>query len=52
MLSTIAAANALLTRPFRKRVDVETTALLLALLIVAAGLWHLVLERVELFVPE
>lgn len=48
MLATIARVNATLARPFREVVDVETVALILALLLVAAGGWHLVLERLEL----
>lgn len=38
----------MLLRPFRTKIDVETAALLLVLLLAAAGAWHLVLERVEL----
>jgi uncharacterized membrane protein len=48
MLPTIAQLNAMVLRPFRTQVDIETVALLLALLMVSAGLWHLVLERIEL----
>lgn len=46
--ATIAAVAGTLARPFRQSVDMETTALLLVLLLCAAGAWHLVLERVEL----
>jgi hypothetical protein len=46
--SAIGQVNAMLLRPFRQQVDVETTALLLVLLLCAAGAWHLVLERVEI----
>jgi len=45
---TIAQVNSMLIRPFRQQVDIETLALVLALLLVAAGMWHMVLERVEL----
>jgi len=47
-LATIGQVNAMLLRPFRQRVDIETLVLLLALLLVATGSWHLILERVEL----
>ena len=45
---TLAQINAMVTRPFRMPVDLETVVLLLTLLFVAAGTWHLVLERIEL----
>lgn len=48
MLSSILAANAILTRPFRQQVDVETVVLALALALIATGGWHLVLERIDL----
>jgi hypothetical protein len=48
MLPTVKQLNAMVLRPFRTSVDLETVALLLALLMVAAGAWHLVLERIEL----
>lgn len=40
--------NTLLLRPFRQEVDLETVSLLIVLVLVASGMWHLVLERVEL----
>lgn len=46
--ATVGQVNAMLWRPFRTRVDLETAVLLLALLLVVTGGWHLVLERVEL----
>jgi hypothetical protein len=46
--ATIGQINKMLWRPFRQRVDMETAVLLLALLLVLCGGWHLVLERVEL----
>ena len=48
MLPTIAQLNGMVQRPFRQSVDLVTVALLLALLMTAAGAWHLVLERIEL----
>lgn len=45
---TIGQIASMAVRPFRTEVDLETTALLLALLLVACGGWHLVLERLEL----
>lgn len=48
MLRTIGQVNGMLLRPFREPVDLETAVLLLVLLGLAAGAWHLVLERVEL----
>lgn len=51
MASPVAAVGqicATVRRPFREQIDLETVVLLLALLLVAAGAWHMVLERVEL----
>jgi hypothetical protein len=48
MLPTLAQLNAMVLRPFRQTVDLETVVLLLALLMVAAGTWQLILERIEL----
>jgi uncharacterized membrane protein len=48
MLPTVVQLNAMVLRPFRVRVDIGLIVLLLALLSVAAGAWHLVLDRVEL----
>jgi uncharacterized membrane protein len=48
MLPTLAQLNAMVLRPFRVQVDVGLVVLLLALLFVAAGAWHQVLDRVEL----
>jgi hypothetical protein len=48
MTATLAQINAMVLRPFRQRADLPTVALLLVLLLAAAGAWHLVLERVEL----
>lgn len=48
MLATVLAVNTLLTRPFRQEVDIETVVLTLALVLFAAGAWHLVLETVEI----
>lgn len=47
-LSSVTQLQATLLRPFRQQVDLTTVALLLVLLLAAAGQWHLVLERVEL----
>jgi len=44
----VAQVNAMMLRPFRQRVDLESVVLLLVLLLVITGGWHLVLERVEL----
>lgn len=46
--ATISQVQQMALRPFRQQVDIEMTVLLLALLLVAAGAWHMVLERVEL----
>lgn len=48
MLATIGAVNRAMLRPFREPVDATTVALLMVLLLAAAGAWHIVLERVEL----
>jgi hypothetical protein len=48
---TVQRVNGILLRPFRQRVNLLDAALLLALLLAIAGMWHLVLERLELPVP-
>lgn len=48
MVETIAGINALVLRPFRERVDIEGLVLLLVLATALAGMWHLVIERIEL----
>jgi hypothetical protein len=54
MFATIANANAILLRPFRQRVDVETVALALVFALFAAGAWHITLStlRSDMEVPE
>ncbi len=54
---TVGRVNAMLLRPFRQRVDLVTVALVLVLLLVAGGMWHLVIERIDMpsgadLVPE
>jgi hypothetical protein len=49
--ATVQRVNGILLRPFRQRVNLLDAALLLALLLAIAGMWHLVLERLELPVP-
>jgi uncharacterized membrane protein len=48
MLPTLKQLNGMVLRPFKQPVDLETVLLLLALLLIAAGGWHMVLERIEL----
>ncbi len=48
VFSTAGNVNGMLLRPFRQRVDLTTVTLLMVLLLVIAGQWHLVLERVEI----
>ncbi len=48
MLPTLAQLNAMVLRPFRQPVDLELVLLLLALLLIAAGGWNMVLDRIEL----
>lgn len=47
-LVAIGQVDAMLKRPFRQMVDLELVFLLLAFLLVAAGAWHMVVERLEL----
>lgn len=49
--ATVWRVNALLLRPFAQRVDALDVALVLVLLLAISGMWHLVLERIELPVP-
>lgn len=46
--SAVGQVNAVLLRPFQQQVDLLTVALVLALLLVVSGLWHITLERIEL----
>jgi hypothetical protein len=47
-IATASQINQMMLRPFRVEVDLETVALALALVLVATGGWHFILERVEL----
>lgn len=54
---TLGQVNAMLLRPFRQRVDLPTVVLVLVLLLAGSGMWHLVLERLDMpsgadLVPE
>lgn len=51
LAQTIQRVNGILLRPFRQRVSLVDTALLLVLLLVVTGLWHIVLERIDMPVP-
>lgn len=51
LVATVTRVNGILLRPFRQRVNLLDAALLLVLLLAVAGMWHLVLERLELPVP-
>jgi hypothetical protein len=46
--SSVGQVNRVLLRPFQQEVDLLTVALVLALLLVVSGLWHITLERIEL----
>ncbi len=48
IINTARQVNAVALRPFRTEVDMTTVGLVLVLLLAAAGMWHLTLERIEL----
>lgn len=45
MVKMLAAANTMALRPFHRAVDMESLVLLLGLVLVVTGMWHLILER-------
>lgn len=47
-VSTVAGFNRAMLRPFRQQVSIVDVALALVLVLVIAGQFHLILERVEL----
>lgn len=48
VVATLQQVNGMFLRPFREKVDIETVILLLVLWGCVTGMWHLVLERIEL----
>jgi hypothetical protein len=51
-LNAVAQVNSVLFAPFRKQIPLGTLLLVLALALVASGMWHMVLERVDRTVRE
>jgi hypothetical protein len=47
VIASIAAINAILIRPFRQRVDLETVSVAFVLLLAVAGGWSIVLDEVR-----
>ena len=48
VVATLGQVNGTLLRPFRQSVSLLDVALVLALLLTVAGMWHLVLDQVEI----
>jgi len=51
-LNAIGQVNGVLWAPFTKQIPLGTLLLVLALALVASGMWHLVLDRVDRTVRE
>jgi hypothetical protein len=51
-VQAVAQVNSALFAPFRKQIPLGTLALVLALALVASGMWKLVLDRVDRTVRE
>lgn len=46
-VNTVRQVNAMALRPYRQRVDLINLGLALAILLLIAGQWHLVVEKLE-----